>query len=138
MIKKIVYVQGTWDLFHVGHVNILRKAHGIARKLIVGVNTDKSVKKYKGNCSIISYCDRVKVLKACRYVDKMIESDLTFNIKKLKKYKIEVLVLGDDWKGKYLAGLDEAKKMGIEIVYFPYTEGISSTEIRKRIRKNEK
>lgn len=134
MIKKIVYVQGTWDLFHIGHVNILRKAHKLAKELIVGVNTSASVKKHKGSCPIISYRDRVKMLKACKYVDRVIKGDLTFNIDKLKRYKIEVLVLGSDWKGKYLAGVDEAKEIGIEIIYFPYTKGISTTKVRERIK----
>jgi len=133
MIKKIVYVQGTWDLFHIGHVNILQRARKMAKELIVGVNTGNSVKKHKGSCPIISYRDRVKILKACRYVDKVIKSDLTFNIDKLKRYKIEVLVLGSDWEGKYLAGVDEAREIGIKIIYFPYTKGVSTTEIKKRI-----
>jgi len=137
MIKKIVYVQGTWDLFHIGHVNILRKARKLAKELIVGVNTDRSVKKHKGYFPIISYHDRVKVLKACKYVDRVIEGDLTFNIDKLKRYKIEVLILGSDWKGKYLAGVGEAKKIGIKIIYFPYTKRISTTKVREKI-KNER
>lgn len=134
MIKKIVYVQGTWDLFHTGHVNILRKAYKMAKELIVGVNTDESVKRHKGDYPIISYHDRVKILKACKYVGRIIEGDLTFSIDKLKRYKIEVLVLGSDWKGEYLAGVDEAKEIGIKVVYFPYTKGISTTKIKERIR----
>lgn len=136
--KKIVYVQGTWDLFHKGHVNILRKAHKMAKELIIGVNISNSVKKHKGAYPIISYHDRVKMLKACRYVDRVIKSDLTFNIDKLKRYKIEVLVLGDDWRHKDLAGLSEAKKAGIKIKYFPYTKTVSTTIIRERIHFEER
>ena len=132
--KKIVYVQGTWDLFHVGHVNILRKAHRMAKELIAGVNTDESVKNHKGEFPVMPYCDRVKILKVCRYVDRVIKSDLTFDIDMLRRYRIEVLVLGSDWENKYLAGVDEAKKMGIKIVYFPYTTGISTTKIKEIIR----
>lgn len=136
MTRKIVYVQGTWDLFHIGHVNILQKAHKMAKELIVGVNTDKSVKSHKGSYPIISYHDRVEMLKACRYVDRVIKSDLTFNIDELKKHKIEVLVLGSDWKNKYLAGKNEARAKGIKIIYFSYTERVSSTKIRERLKND--
>ena len=135
--ERIVYVQGTWDLFHVGHINILWKARNIAKKLIVGVNTDESVKNYKGNYPVIPFSDRVMILEACRFVDGVLESDLTFDIEVLKKYKIDVIVLGSDWENKYLAGVDEAKKEGIKIVYFSYTKKISSTLIREKI-KNQK
>jgi rfaE bifunctional protein nucleotidyltransferase chain/domain len=134
---KIVYVQGTWDLFHVGHINILRKARRMARELIAGVNTDDSVKRYKGHFPVISYRDRIKTLKACRYVDRIIKSDLIFDINKLKRHKIEVLVLGSDWKGKYLAGVNEAREIGIRIIYFAYTKDTSTTKIKERI-KNER
>ena len=102
--------------------------------MIVGVNTDESVKNYKGSYPVISFSDRVIILAACRFVDGILESDLTFNIKVLKKYKIEVIVLGSDWKNKYLAGVNEAKKEGIKIVYFSYTKGVSSTEIKEKIK----
>jgi len=133
MTKKIVYVQGSWDLFHVGHVNLLQKARKIAKKLIVGVNVDKSIKGHKGYYPVISFHDRVKILKACKYVDKVIKSDLTFNIRQLKRHKIEVIVLGSDWKGKYVIGQIRAEKEGIEIAYFPYTKKISSTIIKRKI-----
>lgn len=136
MIKKIVYVQGTWDLFHAGHVNILRRARKIAKELIVGVNTSESAKRHKGNYPVIPYLDRVKMLKACRYVDRVIKSDLTFNINKLRRYKIEILVLGSDLKGKYFVGVSEAKEIGIKVVYFPYTKGVSSTKVKDEIRRN--
>ena len=128
--ERIVYVQGTWDLFHVGHINILWKARNIAKKLIVGVNTDESVKNYKGNYPAISFFDRVTILEACRFVDGVLESDLTFDIKVLKKYKVEVIVLGSDWKNKYLEGLEWMKTNGKKVVYLPYTQGISSSIIK--------
>jgi len=134
MTKKIVYVQGSWDLFHVGHLNLLQRAKKIAKKLIVGVNIDRSIKEHKGYYPVINFCDRVKILKACKYVDKVIKSDLTFNIKQLKRHKIEVIVLGSDWKGKYVIGQIRAEKEGIEVVYFPYTKRISSTKIREKMK----
>lgn len=134
MVKKIVYVQGTFDLFHVGHINLLKKARKIAKKLIVGVNVDKSIKEHKGYYPVINFRDRVKVLKVCKYVDKVVKSDLTFNIIQLRRLKIEVIVLGSDWKGKYVIGQIKAEEEGIKIVYFPYTKRISSTKIRERMK----
>jgi len=133
--KKVVYAQGTWDLFHIGHVNILQRARKMATRLIVGVNTDESVKKYKGSYPVIPYQDRVGMLEACRFVDEVIESDLTFNVAVLKEHAVDAVVLGSDWKNKYLAGKEEVQEEGIEIVYFPYTEGVSTTEIKNAIKR---
>jgi len=133
--KRVVYVQGTWDLFHVGHLNILRKARKIATKLIVGVNTDESVQEYKGDYPVIPYQDRVEILKACSLVDEVVMSKMIFDVDSLKKLDVDVIVLGSDWKNRYLEGKEEAQKAGIEIIYFPYTEGISTTEIKAKIRR---
>lgn len=133
--KRVVYVQGTWDLFHIGHLNILRKARKIATKLIVGVNTDESVQEYKGDYPVIPYQDRVEILKACSLVDEVVMSKMIFNVDNLKKLDVDVIVLGSDWKNRYLEGKEEAQKAGIEIIYFPYTEGISTTEIKAKIRR---
>jgi len=134
MTKKIVYVQGSWDLFHVGHVNLLQRARKIAKKLIVGVNIDKSIKGHKGYYPVINFRDRVKILKACKYVDKVVKSDLTFNIIQLRRLKVEVIVLGSDWKGKYVIGQIKAEEEGIKVVYFSYTKRISSTKIKEKIK----
>ena len=134
MTEKVVYVQGTWDLFHVGHLNIIRRTHGIGKNLIVGVNTDESVRKYKGHLPIIRYADRAMMVGACRYVWMVIKSDLTINAEVLKDYYVDVCVLGTDWKDKELEGVQKAMEAGIEIRYFPRTDGISSTEIKERIR----
>ena len=133
--KYVVYVLGTWDLFHIGHLNILRKARKIATKLIVGVNTDESVQEYKGDYPVIPYQDRVEILKACSLVDEVVMSKMIFNVDNLKKLDVDVIVLGSDWKNRYLEGKEEAQKAGIEIIYFPYTEGISTTEIKAKIRR---
>ena len=133
--KRVVYVQGTWDLFHICHLNILRRARKIATKLIVGVNTDESVQEYKGDYPVIPYQDRVEILKACSLVDEVVMSKMIFNVGNLKKLNVDVIVLGSDWKNRYLEGKEEAQKAGIEIIYFPYTEGISTTEIKAKIRR---
>lgn len=136
--RKIIYIQGTWDLFHIGHLNILRNAHKMGEKLVVGVNTDNSVREYKGSYPIIVYHDRVKMLKACRYVDIIIKSEFILNIDKLKKHKIEVLVLPTGFIDQsYLNGANKAEEIGVKIIYLPYTKTISTTMIKNKIREME-
>ena len=134
MTEKTVYIQGTWDLFHVGHLNILRKSYEISGRLIVGINTDESVKRYKGCLPVIPYDDRVVIMGACIYGQKLIKSELILNANQMKKYGIEICVLGSDWKDKKLEGRQEVLDAGIEIRYLPYTERISTTMIKEHIR----
>ena len=132
---KVVYVPGTWDLFHVGHLRILKRAWKLADWVIAGVNTDLSVLLHKGACPIIPFEDRVKILKACRYVDEVVKRIVPVRAKKLKRLGVEVFVLGSDWKGKALEGLDKAIKAGIKVKYFSYTKNISTTEIQRKLKK---
>ena len=109
------------------------------KKLIVGVNTDDSARKHKGSYPIIAYHDRIKILKACRYVDIIIKSEFILNIDKLKKHKIETLVLPTGFIDQlYLSGANKAKEMGVEVVYSPYTKTISTTKIKEKIRRRLK
>lgn len=137
MIKKyvFVYVPGTWDLFHIGHLRLLKKASRIAHNLIVGIDTDKAVKRDKGEFPIIPYKERVELLKACQYVSRVTWNNHTIpSIGRLRRLGAEAVVLADCWKRKYLAGKEEAKKGGIEIIYFPYTKSTNTTKIKKKIR----
>lgn len=139
MTKKYrVFVPGAWDLFHVGHVNLLRRARKIASKLIVGVDTDTSITKRKGHPPIIPFKDRVTILKICSSVDKVVSNHSgSVAVNQLIALNIEVVVLASDWKDKNLAGRKKVEETGIKIRYFPYTEGISSTELKKKIRGME-
>ena len=130
----IVYTSGTFDLFHVGHLNILKKSKKLGDKLIVGVSTDKLVKSYKKRGPIISFEDRKEIIKHISVVDEAIDQHILTNPEDLKKYNIDIVTIGDDWKDKTLPGLEWAKNNGIEVVYLPYTENVSSTEIKKNIK----
>lgn len=135
--KKIIYTSGTYDLFHYGHLNILLKAKKLGDYLIVGVSTDKLIKKYKGLKPVISYNDRVAIIKEMKCVDKVLKQYAFFDIKQLKKYNINSIVLGSDWENKEFPELKNIiKKLNIEMIYLPYTKHLSTSKIKKQIIKN--
>lgn len=134
--KVTVYTSGTFDLFHVGHLNILKRSKSLGDVLIVGVYKDEVVKKNKGNYPVIPLKERIEILKACKYVDKVVPQTILTDIRTLKKYKIDIVTTGDDWKNRYLKGLEWMKKHG-KVVYFPYTRGISSTMLKEKISQSK-
>jgi len=135
--KKIIYTSGTYDLFHYGHLNILLKAKQLGDYLIVGVSTDKLIKKYKKIKPIVSYIDRIAIIKELKCVDKVIKQSQFFDIQQLKKYKIDCIVLGSDWKDKKFKELERiVKRLNIEMIYVPYTKRLSTSKIKKDIIKN--
>jgi len=136
--KKItIYTAGSFDLFHFGHLNILLKAKKIGEYLIVGVSTDKLIKKYKKIEPVINYKERVSIIKELSCVDKVIQQKAFFDTNQLKKYNIDIIVLGSDWKGKKFPELEKClKKLNIKIVYVPYTKHLSSSKIKEKIIRN--
>jgi glycerol-3-phosphate cytidylyltransferase len=129
----VVYTSGTFDLFHVGHLNILQRSKKLGDILIVGVSTDELVKSYKKRKPIVPLKDRMRIIENCRCVDKVIVQRRLLDIEDLKRYNVSTITIGDDWKTKHLKGLDWARKHGKKVVYFPYTTSVSTTEIRKAI-----
>ena len=137
MINKVIYTAGSYDLLHYGHVNVLLKAKALGNYLIVGVSTDALISKYKGMKPIICYKDRVAIIKELKCVDKVIKQNSFFDVKQLKKYNIDIIVLGDDWKGKSFLELDRClKELNIKIVYVPYTKRLSTSKIKVKIIRN--
>ena len=137
MKKIIVYTSGTFDLFHYGHLNVLKKAKALGNYLIVGVSTNKLVKLYKGTNPILNYNQRAAIIKELKCVNKVIKQESFFDVKQLRPFKIDVIVLGDDWKGKSFPELENAlKELKIKIIYIPYTKRLSTSRIKKRIIKN--
>ncbi len=135
-MKKIVYTAGTFDILNLGHINIFKRSKQLGDYLIVGISTDKLVKSYKKIFPIMPYKERCLIIKSIRYVDKIIKQTKLLNIKQLKKIKPNIITIGSDWKNKTLPGLEWAKKQGIKIIYIPYTNQTSSSEIKRRIIKN--
>lgn len=135
--NKIVYTSGSYDLFHFGHLNILLKAKKLGKYLIVGVSTDKLISKYKGIKPVICYKDRISILKELKCINKVIKQDKFFDVKQLKKYNIDIIVLGNDWENKSFPELEKClKELKIKMVYIPYTKRLSTSKIKKKIIKN--
>jgi len=132
-----VYTAGSYDLLHYGHVNVLLKAKALGNYLIVGVSADALISKYKGMKPIICYKDRVAIIKELKCVDKVIKQNSFFDVKQLKKYNIDIIVLGDDWKNKSFPELDRClKELNIKMVYVPYTRRLSTSKIKVKIIRN--
>ena len=132
----IGYTAGVYDLFHIGHLNLLKNAKGMCDKLIVGVTTDDLV-TYKGKHAMIPFEDRIEIVRSCKYVDAAVPQSDMDKLTMCKKLGASVLFVGDDWYAteKWQNYEKEFKKAGIRIVYFPYTKGVSSTLIAKTLEK---
>ena len=132
---KVGYVQGSFDMFHIGHLNILKNAKSICDYLIVGVNSDELMKSFKHKTPIIPEDERLEIIEAIRYVD---EAHIVTNRDKLEaldKFHYQALIMGDDWKGTdfYKKVEQQLKEKNAEVVYFPYTKTTSSTLLRDAI-----
>ncbi len=127
-MKKVI-TYGTFDLFHVGHVNILRRAKELGDYLIVALSSDE-FNAIKNKTAYHSYEDRKKILEAIRYVDEVIpEYTWEQKIKDVQEHNVDVFVMGDDWEGKF-----DFLKEYCEVVYLPRTEGISTTKIKQDLK----
>lgn len=126
----IGYTAGVFDLFHIGHLNLLKNAKGMCDKLIVGVTTDDLV-AYKGKHSLIPFEDRLEIVRSIKYVDAVVPQSDMDKLAMCKKLGATILFVGDDWYGtdKWKSYEEDFTKENIKIVYFPYTKGISSTKI---------
>lgn len=142
----IGYTTGVFDLFHIGHLNILRKAKQNCDKLVVGVTTDELLRKYKNKNPIIPFEERLDIVKSIKYVDEVVPQEDMNKLSHWEKLKFNVVFVGDDWQNtdKWDKIEKDFKAVGVEIIYFPYTKGISSTLIneilvkeREKLQKND-
>ena len=136
MKKRIIgYTTGVFDLFHIGHLNILRRAKEQCDYLIVGVSTDELCESYKHKAPIIPFEERIAIVEAIRYVDEVVPQYDRDKYAAWQRLHFDRMFVGDDWKGTSL--FEELEKqfveVGVEIVYFPYTKGTSSTTLRDRL-----
>ena len=137
---KIGYTQGTFDMFHVGHLNIINNAKEQCDTLIVGVNSDKLVEEYKNKKTIINENDRARIVESIKGVDKAIIADTLDKVVAYKNLSFDAIFIGDDWKGnpRWEQTKKDLSEFGVDVVFLPHTDGISSTIIRERIsEKNE-
>lgn len=130
----IGYTTGVYDLFHIGHLNLLKNAKGMCDYLVVGVTVDELV-AYKGKQAMIPFEDRIEIVRSCKYVDAAVPQYDMDKLTACKKLGAKFLFVGDDWYGteKWLKYEEEFAKEGIKIVYFPYTKGVSSTKINEAL-----
>ncbi len=126
--KSVVYTSGTFDMLHANHLKMIEYARQLGDILIVGVNTDELVASYKSQ-PIIPFEERIALVKALKYPDIVIPQKSLDHTDKVRKLHFDIFVVGDDWVGKY----DYLEEMGVTVVYFPYGEGISSSELKERI-----
>ena len=124
-----IYTTGVFDVFHYGHLNIIKKSKEICDHLIVGVSTDELVYKEKNKKTIMPFEERMSIVKSIKYVDEVVPQIDKNKQLAVDKYKIDAITVGSDWRGKY-------PSVSCDIVYFDYTDHVSSTKIREII-KNE-
>ena len=129
--KTVVYTAGTFDMLHINHLKMIEYAKALGDILIVGVNTDELVASYKSE-PIIPFEERIALMKAIKGPDIVIPQHSLDHTDKVEKLNFDIFVVGDDWTGKY----DYLKDMGITVVYFPYGQGISSSNLKQRIYEN--
>ena len=132
---KIGYTTGVFDMFHVGHLNILRRAKEQCDYLIVGVSTDELVKTYKNKTPIVSFKERVEIVEAIKYVDEVVPQLNMDKFSAWEKLKFDVIFHGDDWKNSNLYNECEKQlsSVGVDVVFLPHTDGVSSTLLCKKL-----
>ncbi|WP_455540009.1 glycerol-3-phosphate cytidylyltransferase [Terrisporobacter sp.] len=129
---KRVMTYGTFDLLHYGHINLLKRSKDLGDYLIVGLSSDE-FNALKGKKSVMSFEERKEILQNIRYVDKVVkESNWEQKVEDIKKYNIDVFVIGDDWEGKF-----DFLKEYCEVVYLPRTKSISTTLLKKILSEQE-
>ncbi|MDE6042831.1 MAG: adenylyltransferase/cytidyltransferase family protein [Muribaculaceae bacterium] len=135
--KIIGYTTGVFDMFHIGHLNILRRARERCDYLIVGVSTDELVESYKHHTPMIPFANRMEIVKAIRYVDEVVPQTTMDKLEAWKGLHFDVMFHGDEWKGTELYNRyeEEFAKVGARIEYLTHTEGISSSMLREKISK---
>jgi len=129
--RVVVYTSGTFDMFHSNHLKMLKYARGLADVLIIGVSTDELVCSYK-NPPTIPFEERLSIIEALKYPNLVIPQRSLDHTDLVKNLNVDIFVVGDDWTGKY----DYLKKVGVDVYYFPYGDGVSSSNLKEKIYTN--
>lgn len=138
----IGYTTGVFDLFHIGHLNMLKNAKGMCDRLIVGVTTDALV-AYKNKRAVVPYEERAEIVRNLACVDAAVPQETMDKMDAWKRYHFDIMFVGDDWyQSEKWKGLeDQFRQIGVKIIYFPYTKGTSSTllnQVLQKLRNNPK
>ena len=139
MSKVIGYTTGVYDMFHIGHLNILKRAKEKCDYLIVGVTTDELCYLRKNKYPIINQDDRLQIIESIKYVDKAVFQDTMNKLDAVKKYNVDIVFVGSDWKGtpSWNEYEKEFAKLGCSVVYLDHTDGISSTILREKLNEQD-
>jgi len=131
----IGYTSGVFDLFHIGHLNLLKNAKAMCDKLIVGVTIDDLV-EYKGKTPMIPFGERIEIVRSIKYVDAAVPQEDMDKLSMCKKLKAKIMFVGDDWYNtpKWNEYEAEFNAADVQIVYFPYTKGVSTTKIGNALK----
>lgn len=134
---KVGYTTGVFDMFHVGHLNILKRAKEQCEFLIVGVSTDELVKNYKKKIPVIPFEERKEIVESIKYVDRVVPQTSMNKMEAWKQLHFDAIFHGDDWKGSNLYNEVEAElnKVGCDMVFLPHTDGTSSTLLTDVLHK---
>lgn len=133
------YTQGVYDMFHIGHLNLLNHAKEYCEKLMVGVNTDRLVYEYKHKMPVIAQEERRLIVENIKAVDFAVQVDTLDKAELLRQYGFDAVFIGDDWKGnpRWTATEEELAKYGVDVIYLPHTPGISSTQLSAKKKESE-
>lgn len=134
--KIIGYTTGVYNMFHIGHLNVIRKAKEQCDYLIVGISTDELVEKEKHKMPVIPYEERVAIVSALKYVDQVVPQPDKDKVAAWKRYHFNKMFVGSDWEGtpRWKVYEEEFRPLGVSIIYLPYTDGISSTKLTSVIK----
>ena len=132
--QTVGYTTGVYDMFHIGHLNVIKRAREMCDFLIVGVSTDELVLSEKGHLPVIPFEERAKIIEALKYVDLVVPQTDKNKFGAWEKYKFDKMFVGSDWKGtpQWQGYEKQFAPVGVQIVYLPHTDGISSTILRER------
>lgn len=136
---KTGFIQGTFDMFHFGHLNLVNRAKKQCEELIVGVNTDELVRMYKNKTPIVPFEQRKEILEAIKGVSRVVGMEDRNKMKAAREIGFNALIMGNDWEGSEFYNImeEELRGVGVDIVYLPYTQGISSTKLRATLGKDK-
>ena len=134
---KIGYTTGVFDMFHIGHLNILKKAKELCDFLIVGVSTDEVVRSYKNKIPIIPFEERIAIVSELKCVDKAVPQTSMNKMEAWERLHFDALFHGSDWKGSdmYNNMIEEFATVGVDVVFLPHTEGVSTTLLSEVLHK---
>lgn len=131
---KIGYTQGVFDMFHVGHLNLINHAKALCDYLIVGVNSDQLVEEYKHKTPVINQDDRRLIVANIKAVDESVISYTLDKVDMWNQLRFDAIFIGDDWKGnaRWEQTKSDLARIGVDVVYLPHTDGVTSTTLRKQ------